>query len=274
MHKLLDEMCGLAVQLATEAGEIAMARLESRTVAHKADESVVTDADHQIQAHILSAIGRRYPDHAVCAEETVALPGAHACVTDARYVWVIDPLDGTRNYVAGFPVFATAIGVLDKGSPVVGVVREHGRGDLYSAKVGGGAVRNGEPIRIRDQIEGADLLLGFASSKDVLTVNVIRHWAAMPRYVLRNTGSTAAQLALVAVGALAGAFARRVKLWDVAPASLLVLEAGGKITDPSGKPLVPFAVGGDPAANVPYVAGAPAIHDQLLASIRAANDAP
>jgi myo-inositol-1(or 4)-monophosphatase len=262
-------MCALASRLAIEAGQIAVSRWGNREVSHKKDHSVVTDVDHEAQNHILSAISRSYPDHAVVAEETVAVPEVHAGFKDARYVWVIDPVDGTRNYVAGFPVFATAIGVLDRGVPVVGVVREHGRGDLYCARAGCGATCNGEPIHVDEQSGHSDVLLGFASGKDPFTVAVIQHWTAKRGYVLRNMGSTAAHIAMVASGALAGAFGRRVKLWDVAAGALLALEAGGRITDPFGEALIPFALE-DPRANVPYLAGAPKVHEQLRESIRRA----
>lgn len=273
MNHLHDEMCRLATSLAVEAGEIAISRWSDRAISHKQDKSVVTDVDQEIQDRILSAIAAEYPHHAVLAEETVARPGAHASVKEARYVWVIDPLDGTRNYVAGFPLFSTGIGVLDRGTPVVGVVREHGRGDLYVARAGQGATRNGQPIHTSDHAEHSDVLLGFASGKDRLTVAVVQRWAATPGDVLRNTGSTAAQIALVACGALAGAFGQRVKLWDVVPPSLLVLEAGGKLTHPLGEPLIPFDLSGDTSANVPYLAADPHIHGQLVKSIQSAANA-
>jgi hypothetical protein len=114
-------------------------------VSHKKDHSVVTDVDDAAQSHVLSAISASYPDHAVVAEETVAVPEVHAGLKDARYVWVIDPVDGTRNYAAGFPVFATAIGVLDRGV-LQGVVREHARGDLYALEPAAGRRATANPF--------------------------------------------------------------------------------------------------------------------------------
>ena len=273
MPALLEEMCSLASRLAVEAGAIALDRCTTRVVSRKQDHSVVTDVDHAVQSHLLSAIASAFPDHGIWAEEKLLRSGVHADPADATYVWAVDPIDGTRNYVAGFPVFATSIGVLDHGLPVVGVIREHRTGDPYAARTGGGATCNGRPIRVRETAEHGDLLLGIASGKDALTVSVVQHWAAQPGYVLRNTGSTAVNMALVAAGCLAGAFGKRVKLWDIAAGSVLVREAGGTVTDPFGESLVPFSLEADHCANVPYLASAPGIHSRLVESIRCATRA-
>ncbi len=261
------EMLELAIRLATEAGEIALSRFGSAAVKRKADNSVVTEADHEMQAHMLGVLGWTYPQHAVCAEETVRVPSAHADRVDARYCWVIDPLDGTRNYVSGFPCFATSVAVLDGGRPVVGVVMEHNLHHVYTATRGGGATLNGEPITAKEVPVGSDLLIGIPSSKDRLTVQVLCHWIGQRDMISRNVGSTALHLAMVASGALGAAFCKQCKIWDIAAGALIVNEAGGRCTNVDGSDRLPFDLSADPDGDLPLLAAAPHTHERLLASI-------
>ena len=135
--RLHKEMCTLATRLAERAGEIARARRGAGKTSLKSDASLVTETDHAMQALILDGIAAAFPDHAVVAEEQVADPARHADRMSARYCWVIDPLDGTRNYVSNMPCFATSIAVLDDGVPVVGVVIEHNTRWKFTAVAGG-----------------------------------------------------------------------------------------------------------------------------------------
>ena len=260
-------MLELAVRLCAQAAEIAFQGPSKAGLVQKPDGSPMTQADRMVQDRILLSIAEAYPEHAVCAEETVREPASHAPLGAARYTWVVDPLDGTRNFVAGVPCVSTSISVLDHGMPVVAAVRVHELGRTYTATAGGGAARDGRRIRVgRPELYG-DLLLGFASSKDRLTVGVVQRWAKLPGVVLRNTGSTAAHLAWVAEGALAAAFGKRVMLWDVAAGALLVTEAGGRMTDPRGEELLPFDLSGDLRGEVPYLAAAPSVYDRVLGTI-------
>lgn len=263
----VEDMLDLAVRLATEAGRLARVPAGPRRVQRKPDNSVVTDTDHAIQRRILQAVSETYPGHAVCAEETIVNPGAHARLADAQYCWVVDPLDGTRNFVAGLPWYSTSIAVLEHGRPVVGVVTEHGTGTTYAAVAGGGATMNGQPIRVAGWPADADLIVALPSNKDVLTQHVLRTWGAMRRLMLRNLGSTALHLALVATGGIGAAFARRCKLWDVAAGALLVTEAGGRFTDPFGGPRLPFDLSADPHTDLPFLAGNPDAHAALLSTM-------
>lgn len=262
------EMLELAKRLAKNASAIALPRVGKTTVKRKADNSVVTETDHAIQAHILQTIAEAYPDHAVRAEEVLERPDAHPEPALARYCWIVDPLDGTRNYACGFPCFSTAIAVLDEGRPVVGVVLEHNAGLLYAVAAGFGATLNGTACRIDQIRKDADMLVGVPSSKDQLTVNVLRSWVATPGLVCRNLGSTAFHLGLVASGALAAAFCKRSKIWDIAAGALLVTETGGRITDLLGADLVPFDLTASPDEDLPFLAAAQEIHERLLNSIR------
>ncbi len=265
---LVEKMLELAKRLATEATALALSHIGQTTVKRKADNSVVTEADHAIQSHLLRAIAEAYPDHAVRAEEVLERPDAHPDPALARYCWVVDPLDGTRNYASAFPCFSTSIAVLDQCRPVVGVVLEHNLGLLYAAAAGFGSTLNGAAVRVAADRKDWDMLVGVPSSKDQLTLSVLRSWAATPGLICRNLGSTALHLGLVASGALAAVFCKRTKIWDVAAGALLVTEAGGRITDLLGADLAPFDLTADPNADLPFLASAPAIHERLLSSIR------
>jgi len=261
-------MLQLATRLAAEAGEIALSHFGSAAVERKADNSVVTEADHEMQAHVLDTLARTYPDHAVWAEETVRDPEAHADRTSARFCWVVDPLDGTRNYVSGFPCFATSIGVLDRGWPIVGVVMEHNQHHVYTGTRGGGAMFNGQPITAHEVPAGTDVLIGVPSSKDRLTVQVVRHWAGERGMISRNLGSTALHLAMVGSSALGATFCKQCKIWDVAAGILIVNEAGGRCTQVDGSDRLPFDLTADSDEDLPLLAAAPQTHGRLLASIR------
>ena len=258
----------LATRLAAEATAFCRSAAGRGAANRKADQSVVTATDHAIQAHILKVVSRAYPQHAVVAEEAVGEPSVHADLKTSRYCWVVDPLDGTRNYVAGFPCFATSIAVLDRGDPVVAVVVEHNLGQVSTAIRGEGAMCNGRPVQVAEPRDDEDWLVGIPSTKDRLTVDIARRWIAMPGLVFRNMGSTAFHLAMIAAGGLCAAYCKRCKIWDLAAGVLLVREAGGMVTDPAGMARTPFALDGDLNEDLPFMVGAPKVHARLLESIR------
>ncbi len=264
----IKDMLDLAVRLATESTSIALSRFGHTTTTLKADDSVVTEADHMVQDHILGGIAGAYPDHAVCAEETLSQSHRFPGRTDAQYCWVIDPIDGTRNYASGLPSFSTSIGVLDRGRPIAGVVYEHNVRLLFTAGLGMGASRNGTPVHVEEVPKGCDVLLGIPSSKDRMSVNILRDWVAEPGLVCRNFGSTALHLAYVASGALGAVFCKRAKIWDIAAGVLIVTEAGGRITDAQGVDRTSFDLSLDSNEDLPFLAAAPLVHDRLLESIR------
>jgi len=261
-------MLNLATELAVEAGSISLARLGKAVAQRKADDSVVTDTDYAIQAHIVERIGGAYPDHAILAEETPGGEGDRCDPTRTRYVWVVDPLDATRNYASGLACFATSIAVLDHATPVVGVVYEHNLRHLYTAVAGSGAFLNSRAIRVDEPPTSHDHLIGIPSSKDDLTVRVLCSWVATKGFILRNLGAATLHLAMVASGTLEAAYAKQTKIWDVAAGALLVREAGGRTTDPFGGDLLPFDLTADPNRDLPFLAGSPTMHGRLLQSIR------
>ncbi len=268
LHGFLDD----AKPLVREAGRIALTRLGTFTVAQKADKSVVTEVDHAIQAVFLDMLADRYPDHAVIAEESIPSPEKHAAYADARYCWVIDPLDGTRNYVAGIPVFGTSVAIMDRGIPVVGIVYEHHMDEMYTAIVGRGAFLGKERIQAGPTRTGGDRLIGIPSSKMPLAVEVLKDWVARPGLVMRNLGSTALHLALVAAGALDAAYSVKGKVWDNAAGAVLIWEAGGRICAPDGSKCFPFPVDRDPLLPMPVLASYDPLHEELLNSIAKLTD--
>jgi len=261
------DFADLAVRLARETSKLVLARRGTLAISRKADNSIVTDADEIAQAHILTAVSARFADHAFLAEENVKTDRMPPDARTARFCWIVDPLDGTRNFVAGFPCFCTSIAVLEYGRPVVGVVYEHNLAQCYLAVSGQGATLDGRPIQAKAPEEGFDLLLGIPSSKDSLTVEVIRTWSGTRGFVLRNMGSTAMHLGLVASGVFAGAFAKRSKIWDIAAGALLVHEAGGVVTSPTGQDLFPYSFDANPTADIPFLATARPVLPRLLDSI-------
>jgi len=269
----MEQMKMLAERLAGEAAELSLARIGRINAKRKADNSLVTETDYAIQERITSAIIQQFPDHAILAEEHIPGAGTGVTTTEARFTWVIDPLDGTRNYVSRLPCFATSIAVLDRGTPVVGVIVEHNLRRRYAAIAGRGATLDGEPIRCVDPPDGEDWLIGIPSSKDSLTVQVLRAWVATKGYVCRNLGSTAFHLALVASGTLSATFAKRAKIWDVAAGVLIAAEAGARITGAVGAKLLPLDLQADANADIPFVAAPPIVHARLLSSIQAASSA-
>ncbi len=260
----LDEMLDLAKRLATEAAAISVPLMGHTDVTLKPDASVVTEVDHAIQERIFQAIHEAYPDHAALGEETVPDPDILPPPAQARFCWVVDPLDGTRNYAARVPIFATSIAVLDRGRPCLGVINEHNLGHTYCAIRGRGATLNGRTIHVEEPVINRDCLVGIPSSKDSVTVDVVRAWAGAKGLVCRNVGATALHVAMVASGSFAAAFAKQCKIWDIAAGWLLVNEAGGRITDLGGDDHVPFALDAEPNKNIPFLAGAPEIHQRLL----------
>ena len=273
-NPLVEEMLNLAVRLAKDAAEVSLPRIGRISSRRKPDQSVVTETDDLIQSRMVDQVTCRYPEHAIIAEESHSQAIELPQPTAARYCWVIDPLDGTRNFVAGFPCFSTSIAVLDRGQPIVAVVFEHNLGHLYTAATGTGAQFQGRPIQVREPPGQRDILLGVPSSKDSLTQCVVRSWQATSGFVLRNVGSAALHLAMVASGALAGAFCKRCKIWDIAAGALLVVEAGGRFSDPFGTSRIPFKLDVGPDEDLPTLAAAPVVQLRLLDSIKSAAEQP
>ncbi len=256
-----------ACELAKIGGVAARRLFGKVSVARKADNSPVTEADHVTQDAILRALAKRYPLHAIVVEETVAKPERHVEARASDYCWVIDPIDGTRNFGRGVRIYATSVAVLHRGRPVAGAIYDATSESVYSAAVGLGARRDETPLIVQDRAIDRETAVAIGSFRRHPAPAAVRGW--MDQYLLRNQGSTSLHIAWVASGLVDAAYANDCKLWDIAAAALLVEEAGGLATGPGGEAIWPI----DPAAyngvDMPVLAAAPTLHRRLLADLRA-----
>jgi len=230
-------------------------RLEPSDIDEKARNDLVSAADRAAEAAILDEIGRRYPGHAVLSEEAgwSGAPGEGP-------VWIVDPLDGTTNFVHGVPQFAVSVAVSVQGVVQLGVVLDPLRGDVFRAARGRGATWNGRPCRVsgRPGLSGALLATGFPFRAHALldAYLAIFRDVFLAAKAIRRPGAAALDLAWTAAGLFDGFFEFRLSPWDVAAGSLLVQEAGGVVTDMNG--------GHDAVTTGDVVCGAPGVHRQLL----------
>lgn len=226
----------VAIQAARAAGNIisrAAGRLDKVTVAEKMPNDFVTDVDQRAEREIISIIHKAYPSHAILGEETGSTEGDD-------YQWIIDPLDGTRNFINGFPHFAVSIGVTYRGKIEYGVIYDPMRQELFTAKRGRGAQLNDRRIRVSAKRNLSECLLGtgFAgrhqdAENNRESTDILRNMLPLCGDV-RRAGAAALDLAYVAAGRLDGFWEFGLKSWDIAAGILLVKEAGGMLCDPSG----------------------------------------
>jgi len=226
-------MLTLAVESAQKAGEILTHYFEmtglERTV--KDDKSFVTKADTEAEEIIASAIKRAFPKHGIVGEEG----------TDhnprAEYLWVVDPVDGTNNFVNGIPLFAVSIAVIKDGLPVVAVVYNPVTNSLYTAERGGGMEYNGKKTTVSNQTADLGLVsFGPGGAEGKRLLNVAFTNASARFKTKRYFGATALELAYLARGGTEAFVCLGLKKWDYAAGTLLVEEAGGTITDLKGNP--------------------------------------
>jgi myo-inositol-1(or 4)-monophosphatase len=220
-------MRGFVEELSIVAGELAMqyrSGLDALAVEHKTERDLVTEADHAVEALIISRIRERYPTHAVIGEET----GEHAG-SDCR--WIIDPIDGTASFVHGQPYFSISIAVEHDGVLVLGAVNAPALGERFIAERGAGAWCNGRRLRVSQRATLAESMLatGFACIRGGLPRNNLPYLnALLPRIRdLRRYGSAAVDLCYVAAGRIEGFWELNLNSYDVAAGFLMVEEAGG-----------------------------------------------
>jgi myo-inositol-1(or 4)-monophosphatase len=230
-------------------------RLEPGQVIEKARNDLVSDADRAAEAAILAEVARRFPDHRVLSEESGwrGQPGTGP-------TWIVDPLDGTTNFVHGVPHFAVSIGVVVDGRVDAAVILDPIKGDLFRAARGHGAWWNGTPCRVSRQpaLEGALLATGFPFRALALLDPYLAIFRDVFRRCqgIRRLGSAALDLAYTACGIFDGFFEFELQPWDVAAGSLLVEEAGGLVTDMDG--------GADALASGHVLCGPHGVHGELL----------
>ncbi|HKA07685.1 MAG TPA: inositol monophosphatase family protein [Gemmataceae bacterium] len=254
---------------AEEAARLGAAQLEdwrSRfSVREKAHADLVTEADHASQQAIRTFLQNRFPDHDFLGEED---PGAKYGRGLSVPTWIVDPLDGTANYVHDVPAYCVSVGLIASGEPVAGAIYDPRQREMFSAAKGQGASLNGKPIRVSDIAEMRRALLstGFPPDPDCQERNLL-WWRAFAyrAQALRRTGSTALNLAYVAAGRFDGYWAFDNYAWDVMAGIVLVQEAGGNVTRADGSPIDPF--------RPDIVAANPQLHTAMMEVLRTSANA-
>ncbi|HSU65906.1 MAG TPA: inositol monophosphatase [Tepidisphaeraceae bacterium] len=261
-----------AIDLARGAGKIVLDQYGKVRRLTKRHEEAVTDADRASQRFIVAGLRRRFPEDGIIGEENETGNAITFDVPDPdRRIWVIDPIDGTNNFIAGLGAFAVCIGLIERGMPVLGVVFDVTRDLVYSAAKGEGTWVGNQRLRaLETPMSDSSMLMltsNLLTSQGRLPGWVSR-WIGQTNWKIRILGSAALEATQVAAGIAHGAVTVNGKLWDVAAPAALVLESGGILTDLSGNPVFPYNVRHYEGAKVPFLAAAPAAHAQLLAEIR------
>lgn len=237
----------VAVNTASKAGEWIKTKLGSiRQVSQKSSASdLVTEVDKGAETLIRNLILTHFPHHSILGEEGVAA-GTESSdraleeVADSEYLWIVDPIDGTTNFVHGFPFFCVSIALAHRGEVIVGVVYDPIRDELFVAEKGKGAYLKGKSMSVsaEKELEEALIATGFSTGRDTTEMdNLAGIQALLPKVrSLRAGGSAALHLAYVAVGRLSGFWQHGLNSWDAAAGCLLVSESGGKVTDIDGNP--------------------------------------
>jgi myo-inositol-1(or 4)-monophosphatase len=247
VHPLLN----IAVRAARRAGEVivrSLNRLESLTIATKGRNDFVSEVDRTAEQEIIAIIRRHYPEHAVLAEES----GRSG---DNDTVWIIDPLDGTTNFLHGFPTFAVSIACQQKGRLEHAVVYDPMRQELFTATRGNGAHLDNHRMRVSKQrtLEGSLIGTGFpfrANSSYIDAYLQMLKAAMQSTAGVRRPGAAALDLAYVAAGRIDGFWEIGLSPWDTAAGTLLIQEAGGRIGTLTG---AEYTQGGDVLAGTPKV---------------------
>lgn len=255
MHPLVN----IAVRAARRAGEIivrSLVHLEALQVTSKGRNDYVSEVDRAAEREIIAIIHKHYPQHAILAEESGA-------AGQSDTVWIIDPLDGTTNFLHGFPVFAVSIAVQQHGRLEAAVIYDPMRQEIFSAARGAGAHLDNRRIRVskRRGLEGALLATGFPFRDNDPN---LEHYFAMFRTLtmltagIRRPGAAALDLAYVAAGRVDGFWELGLKPWDTAAGTLLIQEAGGRVGKLDGSPYL---------LGPHIVAGAPKVYEAMLTAL-------
>ncbi len=255
----MNPMLNIAVRAARAAENVIIRQIDhvqDLPVSRKSRNDFVTEVDKQAEKVIIDTIHKSYPDHAILAEES----GQQG---DSQYVWIIDPLDGTTNFIHGFPQYAISIALQHRGEIEQAVVYDPLRQELFTASRGAGASLNNKRIRVSKQnrLEGALLGTGFPFKQQERLDDYLKSFRALfPMTAgIRRAGAASLDLAYVACGRLDGFWELGLKPWDMAAGALLVKEAGGMISDLDGREN--YLKTGD------VIAATPNLYDEMLKTI-------
>ncbi|HBV21778.1 MAG TPA: inositol monophosphatase [Nitrosomonas sp.] len=259
MHPMLN----IAVKAARRAGDIinqASRNLDLLNVSRKSHSDFVSEVDGAAEEAIIRILRDSYPDHAILAEES----GVRGNIENAEYLWIIDPLDGTTNFLHGFPQYSVSIALKHKGVLNKAVVYNPNNNELFTASRGGGAYLNNQRLRVSKRIRLEDCLIGTGIPFRDLThveayLKIFKD--VIPRVAgIRRPGSAALDLCYVAAGRYDGFWEIGLAPWDMAAGCLMIQEAGGLVGDLEGNDT--FLESGQ------IIAGNPKVFSQLLQIIR------
>lgn len=260
----MEPLLNIAVNAARQAGEIIIRHMEQvdhLKITAKSNREYFSEVDIKAEQVIIKTIRKAYPEHGILAEES----GVHE--GDGQSVWIIDPLDGTSNYLHGFPFFSVSIALQVKGRIEHGVIYDPLRHECFAASRGRGARLNDRRIRVSKQTQLSSSIIGtgFPARDATLCQRYLPTFEALAGKCsgVRRTGSAALDLAYVASARLDGFWELGLRPWDVAAGSLLIREAGGLISDLHG--------GDDFLKHGDVVAGTPKVFKSLLQTISPAS---
>jgi myo-inositol-1(or 4)-monophosphatase len=275
MSQAIHPMLNIAIKAARLAGGIinrASLDLDLLKINQKSPNDFVTEVDQAAEAAIIDTVLTAYPGHGILAEESGREHGAR----DSDYVWIIDPLDGTTNFIHGFPVYAVSIALAFRGQIQQAVVYDPTRNDLFYASKGRGAFLNDKRLRVSRRTRMSDALIGtgFPFRKGDNLKRYMQMFEAVSTQCagLRRPGAAALDLCYVAAGHLDAFFETGLSPWDIAAGSLMITEAGGLIGNFTGE--------SDYLYQREVVAGSPRIYGQLVQTLTPysrvikADDAP
>lgn len=222
-------------ELAARAGGAELLSWRGRfTAREKGARDFVTDADLASQKAVAATIAEHFPEHGVVGEESPA-----GAAWDSEFCWVVDPLDGTTNYLHGYPFYAVSVAATRRGKLLAGAVYDPEREECFTAAAGEGASLNGQPMAASQAARVADALIAISLPADVSTKSpdFQRLITLTPLcQAIRRTGSAALNLAYVACGRFDAHWAHEIFPWDAAAGVLLIQEAGGAVTASDGEP--------------------------------------
>ncbi len=248
-------MLNIAIRAARSAGDLILRSSDNigqLNIDQKGKNDYASEVDRAAEREIINIIRTAYPDHAILAEES----GLHQ---GNDFVWVIDPLDGTTNFLHGFPQYAVSIALKYRGRLEVAVIYDPLRDELFTAKRGGGAMLNSRRLRVTNQtsMKGALIGTGFPFKTDLHLDAYIGMFRAITTEAagIRRAGAAALDLAYVAAGRLDGFWEIGIMEWDMAAGILLIKEAGGVVTD--------FSFNDNYLASGNVIAGSPKMHQML-----------
>ncbi len=266
-QKDLSEILETAIVAARLAGQHAMEQMDNVKVVKKSENELVTQVDSQCQRIVMQRIRETFPDHGFIAEEGEnGRMFKRPPMGEPAIWWIIDPIDGTHNFIHGIPIFAVSVAAMFEGEPIVGVIFHPATDAMFTAVKGGEAQLDGRHITVGEDEIGPLTSVGLDSRFD----GDLPAWAGnlIQRSRFRNFGTTALHLAYIARGGLVAAAMSTPKLWDIAAGVVIAEAAGAIITDWNGAKLFPVDLDAYMGQAFHVVAGNPKAHASLLDTMR------